>query len=253
MIIVSTLHHTATDYGRPDAVRHQQICGGPHSSSLAHFKLQYPLENWVATQFPHTAIWRAEARCRSPPLGGPHFVVIFLHSHLSAPSALEELRGLGQGDSLAIGAAAANIHQGTPFYYPCIHVSQRHNRPLSHFSQPLVACLDVQSPGIVRRVHPAQGLVLIQCTRTPSCASVGSRWMMTSWCRLQQRAAHLLRHAARWAGCGESTRQPAASGVPAAAVLAIDSALNRLPKFSSRLTWVSYTTQNVNIAREMVR
>ena len=72
------------------------------------------------------------------------------------------------------------------------------------------------------------------------------------WCRLQQRATNLLRHAAGWAGCSESIRQPAASGVLAAAVPAVDSALNRLPRISSRLAWVSYATQNLSFALKKV-
>ena len=47
-------------------------------------------------------------------------------------------------------------------------------------------------------------------------------------------------------------RQPAASGVLAASVPVVDSAFNRLPKISSRLTWFSYTTQNLGVARMKV-
>lgn len=71
---------------------------------------------------------------------------------------------------------------------------------------------------------------------------------------MRMKLANLLQKAAAWAGCSESVLQPAASRLQAAAAVpAIDHAVDRLPLLDSRLIWAGHTRHSSSAASGEVR
>lgn len=89
--------------------------------------------------------------------------------------------------------------------------------------------------------------------RRTLCTSAGVYCMLMQGYRMQQRLTSLVRHAAAWASCSKSVRQPAATALQTAALPAADHAADGLPLTTSGLIWTTHAIRTLSVAVEEVR